>query len=284
VQDFSALSLRPPRLTEAQMWGATLFDQLVCRIEFKSLRYEGPYTPPSVRGTLVYPGNFGVIDWGGVAIDPVRQIAFANPDYFAFKSKLIPRQSVAGLGLQPHGRGGQGLDRKTGRFGGADVDDASQEGGANPMLGTPFAVDLEAFRSPIGLPCQDPPWGYVAGVDLKTAKVVWMHHNGTIRDNAPLPVPIAMGVPSLGGPILTAGGVAFMTSTLDDFLRAYDVTTGRQLGAWRLPAGAQATPISYRSPTSGRQFVLTVAGGHGSLGTRTGDYVIAYALPAPGVR
>jgi quinoprotein glucose dehydrogenase len=280
TQGFSALSFRPPPLREADMWGATMFDQLLCRIAFKSLRYEGAFTPPSLQGSLVYPGNFGVFDWGGIAVDPVRQVAFANPDYFAFISQLIPRAEIERMGRQPHGRGWHHLDRKVGMGEAADRDAKSQEGGANPMLGTPYAIDLQALRSPVGLPCQAPPWGYVAGVDINGAKIAWMHKNGTIRDNSPLPVPVKMGVPSLGGPIITAGGLAFMTSTLDYYLRAYDVTSGRQLGEWRLPAGAQSTPITYRA--DGRQFVITVAGGHNTLGADLGDYVIAYALPETG--
>jgi quinoprotein glucose dehydrogenase len=107
-----------------------------------------------------------------------------------------------------------------------------------------------------------------------------MHKNGTIQDVSPVPVPIRMGVPSLGGPIVTAGGVAFLTGTLDYYVRAYDAKTGRELWRDRLPAGAQATPMTYRGDKSGRQFLVVVAGGHGSLGTKAGDAVIAYALPA----
>ena len=136
------------------------------------------------------------------------------------------------------------------------------------------------FLGPLGIPCQAPPWGYVAGVDLVTGKVAYRHRNGTVRDESPLPLPFKMGVPSLGGPMMTAGGVAFMSSALDYYLRAYDVTTGRVLWRGRLPAGGQATPMTYRSPATGRQFVVVVAGGHNSLGTKLGDDIIAYALPA----
>jgi len=243
-----------------------MFDQLACRIRFKSLRYDGIFTPPSLQGSLVYPGNFGIIDWGGLAVDPVRQIAFANPDYFAFYSRLLPRTKP---GSEQAPSSGSDLQK-------------SNEGGSNPMFGTPYAVDMGPLVSPLGLPCQRPPWGYVAGIDLKAGTIAWMHRNGTIRDSSPVPLPFAMGVPSLGGPIMTAGGVAFLTSTLDYYARAYDVTTGRQLWQDRLPAGAQATPITYRSPASGRQFFLVVAGGHGSLGTKQGDAIIAYALPKQG--
>jgi quinoprotein glucose dehydrogenase len=260
TQPFSSVTLQPQPLSERDMWGATLFDQLWCRIQFKSLRWQGIFTPPSTQGSLVYPGNFGVFDWGGIAVDPAREIAFTNPDHFAFVSRLIPRATAA-----PDLNGGQ--------------QDGTAETAPNPMLGTPFAVHLEAFRSPLGLPCQAPPWGLVAGVDLVTGKVIWQHVNGTIRDNAPLPVPIRMGVPSLGGPLITAGGVGFLTSTLDYYIRAYDITTGRQLWEARLPAGGQSNPMTYRSAASGRQFIVTVDGGHGTLPTKAGDYVIAYALP-----
>jgi quinoprotein glucose dehydrogenase len=147
------------------------------------------------------------------------------------------------------------------------------------MTGTPFAVDLRPLLSPLGIPCQAPPWGYLAAVDLKTMQRVWMHKNGTIRDRAPFGIPLPLGVPSLGGPLSTGGGVAFLSGTLDDYLRAYDVRNGRQLWQSRLPAGGQATPMSYVSGRSGRQYVVVMAGGHGSLGTKMGDSLVAYALP-----
>lgn len=266
TQPRSSVSLAPQRLVrESDMWGATLFDQLACRIAFRRLRYDGPFTPPSLQGSLVFPGNFGVIDWGGVSVDPVRQVIFANPSYMAFVDRLITRDKDA-----PAAAGGPpgGSDRG-----------GSSEHGYNPNRGAPYAVSLNPFLSPLGLPCQAPPWGYVAGIDLVTGKTVYKHRNGTVRDESLVPLPFRMGVPSLGGPITTAGGVAFLTSTLDYYIRGYDLSTGREVWKARLPAGAQATPMTYRSEVSGRQFVVTVAGGHGSLGTREGDHVIAYALP-----
>ncbi len=109
-------------------------------------------------------------------------------------------------------------------------------------------------------------------------KIVWKHRDGTIRDLSPLPLPFEMGVPDLGGPIVTAGGVAFLSGTLDYFVRADDLTDGRQLWESRLPAGGQATPMTYRG-ADGRQYLLVAAGGHGSTHTKAGDSVIAYALP-----
>ena len=258
TQPFSELTFRPEaKLTGADMWGATIFDQLACRIMFHRLRYEGTFTPPSLQGTLVFPGNLGVFEWGGIAVDPVRQIAIANPMMVPFVSKLLPRG--ADNPAQPNKSLPPGA-----------------ENGVQPMFGSPYGVDLHAFLSPVGIPCLRPPWGYMAGIDLRTMKITWMHKNGTIRDSSPVPIPFKLGVPTLGGPLSTAGGVAFLTSTLDDYIRAYDVTDGRQLWEDRLPAGGQSTPMSYA--VEGKQYVVTAAGGHGSFGTKIGDYVIGYAL------
>jgi len=257
TQPFSALSYKPERrLAERDMWGTSPIDQMICRILFKGLRYDGIFTPPSEQGSLVYPGNYGVFDWGGVAVDPVRQVLIGNPNYMAFVSRLHRRDTI-------DVKGGSGTEQ-----------------GLQPMTGTPFAVDLHPLLSPFGVPCQAPPWGYMTAVDLTTMQKVWMRKNGTIRDSAPLPIPMPLGVPSLGGPMVTGGGVAFMSATLDYYLRAYDTRTGRKLWETRLPAGGQATPMSYVSDKTGRQYVVVMAGGHGSLGTRMGDSLMAFALPA----
>ena len=147
----SALSFDPPPLTGRDMWGATMFDQLACRIAFHRLRYEGRFTPPSTQGSLIYPGNFGVFNWGGVAVDPQRQIAFTTPD--------LPRLRVA-----------RWCRARTTRA--LMVQGGEPPKGSLPALnenfGAPFAVKLSPFISPLGLPCQAPPWGYVAGADLTT--------------------------------------------------------------------------------------------------------------------
>jgi quinoprotein glucose dehydrogenase len=253
TQPFSQASFMPlERVQGKDMWGATMLDQLLCRVDFAGMHYEGPFTPPTLEKTLVFPGNFGVMDWGGMAIDPVRKIAFAHPNYMAFVDQLTTNKP-------------EWSPRETNR-------------GLNPNKGAPFAAYLNPFLSKLGLPCQAPPWGYVAGMDLTTGKVVWKHKNGTIRDQSPLPLPFKLGVPTLGGPMVTGGGVAFLSSTLDYYVRGYDETTGRQLWQARLPAGGQATPMSYQG-ADGRQYVIVVAGGHGTLGTAQGDSVIAYALP-----
>lgn len=260
TQPRSALSFDPPPLSGREMWGVTVFDQLACRIQFHRLRYDGRFTPPTVQGSLIYPGNFGVFNWGGVAVDPQRQVAFTTPATLAFVSRLVPRPDDSALLVQGGEKPANGLPA------------------LNENFGAPYAVKLSPFTSPLGIPCQEPPWGMVAGADLTTGLVAWKHRNGTVRDLSPLALPFRMGVPSLGGPLMTAGGVAFLSGTLDNYVRAYEVSDGKVLWEGRLPAGGQATPMTYTGG-DGRQYLLVVAGGHGSTGTRAGDHVIAYALP-----
>ncbi|WP_419195801.1 glucose/quinate/shikimate family membrane-bound PQQ-dependent dehydrogenase [Ensifer adhaerens] len=255
TQPVSGLTFMPAPLREKDMWGVTLFDQLACRIEFRSLKYEGRYTPPSLEGTLVYPGNFGTFNWGSVAVDPERQVMFGMPTYLAFTSRLVPRDQVP-----PKGQ-----------------DEKGSEQGLNRNDGAPYGVFMGPFLGPLGIPCQAPPWGYVAGADLRAGKIAYKHKNGTVEDMTPLPLPFKVGVPGIGGPMITKGGVAFLGAAVDDYLRAYDLTTGRQLWEARLPAGGQSTPMSYA--VGDKQYVLIVAGGHGSVGTKPGDYIIAYTLP-----
>lgn len=259
TQPRSQLNLLPPPLTGRDMWGGTPVDQMLCRIKFNSLRYEGQYTPPSLQGSIVYPGNVGVFNWSGIAVDPVRQAIFTSPNYLAFVSRMIPREQVA------EGEG------------------SASEQGLQPNEGAPYAVEMGPLLSVLGIPCQAPPWGDVAGVDLAAQDgpdVVWRHRNGTTRDSMPfnIPLPLKVGVPALGGPVTTAGGVTFLSGTLDQYIRGYDITTGEELWKSRLPAGGQATPMTYQGQ-DGRQYLVVTAGGHGTFGTRMGDYVIAYALP-----
>ena len=261
TQPFSALTFLPEKnISETDMWGTTPFDQLACRIIFRQHRYEGPFTPQTVasgkiKGAIISPGPLGIFEWGGAAVDPGRQLLLLNPDYMGFLEKLVPR-------AQATAKGGTGTEM-----------------GLQPQTGTPFAVEIKPFLSPLGFPCQAPPWGYVAAVDLRTMKKVWMHKNGTTMDSAPVPIPLPLGVPSLGGMSTTGGGVAFLSSTLDYYIRGYDVRNGKVVWKARLPFGGQATPMSYVSDKTGKQYVVVMAGGHGSLGTKMGDTLIAYALP-----
>lgn len=256
TQPISDLTFRPAKLEEKDMWGLSIIDQMMCRIAFRQLRYDGQYTPPSVEGTLVYPGNFGTFNWGSVAVDPERLVMFGMPTYLAFTVQLVPREDIP--------------EKQEGETG--------SEQGLNRNEGSPYGVVMGPFLSPIGIPCQAPPWGTIAGTDLRTGEIAYQHRNGTVYDMTPLPLPFKVGVPGIGGPMITKGGVVFLGAAVDNYLRAYDLTTGDQLWEARLPAGGQATPMTY-ALEDGKQYVVMVAGGHGSVGTKAGDYVIAYRLP-----
>ena len=255
TQPTSALSFSPPPLREVDMWGVSLIDQALCRIRFHSLNYQGRYTPPSLKGSIIYPGNFGVFNWGSVAVDPERQVMFGMPTYLPFVSRLVKAAD-----MPPKEAGAKGSEQ-----------------GLNRNEGAPYGVYMGPFLSPLGIPCMAPPWGYVAAANLRNGQIIYRHRNGTVQDMTPLNLPFKLGVPGIGGPIITKGGVAFLAAAVDDYLRAYDLASGEELWTARLPAGGQSTPMTYLQ--DGRQYVVIVAGGHGSVGTRPGDAILAYRLP-----
>lgn len=261
TQPYSEFSYRPKQmLTGNKMWGATMFDQLICRVMFHRLRYEGPFTPPSEQGTLVFPGNLGMFEWGGISVNTDQQFAITNPMQLPFVSKLVPRGP--NNPIEPPAGGAKGT---------------GGESGIQPMYGLPYGVELNPFLSPFGLPCMQPAWGFISAVNLKDHKVIWKKRIGTIRDSSPLPLNFKVGTPMLGAPIITAGNVSFIAATLDNYLRAYSIRDGKLLWQARLPAGGQATPMTYE--VDGKQYVVINAGGHGSFGSTMGDYIIAYKLP-----
>jgi quinate dehydrogenase (quinone) len=250
-------------LTEAQMWGATPFDQLLCRIAFKKMRYDGLYTAPGTDVSLSFPGSLGGMNWGGLSTDPVHGFIFVNDMRLGLWIQMIPsaRQNLAVTG-------GEAIN--TGM-------------GAVPLQGTPYAVDKNRFLSAAGIPCQEPPYGTLTAIDLKTRQIAWQVPVGTVRDTGPLGIkmrlPIPIGMPTLGGTLSTQGGLVFIAGTQDYYLRAFDSATGEEAWKARLPVGSQGGPMTYQSPRSGRQFVVITAGGARQSPDR-GDYVIAYALPA----
>jgi quinoprotein glucose dehydrogenase len=252
TQPISKINFFPPRLTEAQMWGATPIDEMMCRIAFKSLRYEGPFTPPGLDTTLIFPGPVGGVDWGGVSVDDDDKIMLVNTNDIPVFDQLIPREKITNMDAQP-----------------------------KPAFKTPYVVRIGMFMGPLYLPCLQPPWGHLAAVDLKTGRTMWRRVIGTARDSGPLGThfgpPLLVGTPGQGGTLTTRGGITFIASTLDQYIRAFDVKTGRKLWEHRLPAGGQSTPMTYMA--GGKQYVVLTAGGHGLLGTRLGDATMAFALP-----
>jgi quinoprotein glucose dehydrogenase len=150
-----------------------------------------------------------------------------------------------------------------------------------PMYGTPYVGKVEPWLNPLGVPCNPPPWGTLTAIDLVTRQIVWQHPLGTTRDTGPFGthtnLPLPTGIFNIGGNLITRGGLVFIGATADNYLRAIDETTGEVVWKTRLPAGGQATPMSYA--VDGRQYVAIAAGGHGGLDTTSGDDVMVYALP-----
>jgi quinate dehydrogenase (quinone) len=253
--------IAPMVLREQDMWGATMFDQLACRIAFRRLHADGPYVKLTTEPTLIYPGYYGGMNWGGLAVDKRTNLLIVNDIRMPQVAWLVPQaQADAEYARLPKDAGWSRHLQK----------------------GTPFQAFKGSFNSPLGIPCHQPPWGSLTGVDLNTRTIRWQVPLGTVRDavvggiKATLPVPL--GMPSLAGPIATAGGLTFYAGTQDYYLRAFDSATGKEAWKARLPVGAQATPMTYLSPESGRQFVVISAGGARMTPDR-GDYVIGYALP-----
>lgn len=252
-------------LVEADMWGATPFDQLICRIGFKSMRYEGLFTAPDTDMSLSYPGSLGGMNWGGVSVDPNNDLLFVNDMRLGLWVQMMPQESGAAL---------------------SDGGEAPNAGmGQVPLGGTPYAVIKDRFLSPLGIPCQKPPYGTLTAIDLKDRQVAWQVPVGTVRDTGPLGMkmrlPIPVGLPTLGGTLATQGGLIFFAGTQDYYLRAWDAATGQEVWKSRLPVGSQGGPMSYKSPNTGRQYVVISAGGARQSPDR-GDYIIAYALPDEG--
>jgi quinoprotein glucose dehydrogenase len=227
----------------------------MCRIQFRQSRYEGIFTPPGVDPIIQMPGLTGVIDWGGVSIEADRNVLIANYMTLPWRGRLIPRSEV------------------------------SKEFSAAPLAslgtGTPYAWGFGPWLNRTGVPCSAPPWGSLAAIDLNTRRVLWDRPVGTGEDsgpfNVPSKLPLTIGVPSLSGTLTTRGGLTFLSGTADQYARAFDLATGKELWKARLPAGGQATPMTYMA--GGRQYILVTAGGNMLMRTKFGDYTIAYALP-----
>ena len=240
--------LVPQRLDPGDARGLTLIDRLLCRRQIARLRSEGLYTPPSLRGTIILPFTGGGVNWGGGAFDPQSGLFVVNTMSLAHVVRLIPRPDYAAA-------------RKAAP--GAEI---------GRGLGTPYAAERTLLTSSLGVPCNPPPWGTLAAIDLADGSIRWQVPLGAMA------LRLIRGLPNLGGPIVTAGGLVFIAASTDDKLRAFDLATGAELWQASLPAGGQATPMTYVA--GGRQFVVVAAGGHARMGTRLGDAVVAFALPA----
>jgi len=265
TQPFNAVlpPLSPQRLTPAEAFGATDGDRAACRARIEGLRNEGPFTPPSERGTLVYPSSIGGAHWGGVTYDPARQIVVVPVNRIPIEVKLIPRASY---------------DRH------AVTDAAETRGPAaqyTDMRGTPYVMRRQFMFGPGGAPCSPPPFGSLVAIDLNTGTKKWDVPLGSLGPLLPPGVDsaqaAALGSVNLGGAITTAGGVVFIGAALDRSLHAFDIETGRELWRGSLPAAAKATPMTFRGPHDGHQYVVVAAGGDGEL-FGWSDAIVAFRL------
>src|SRR6476469_9188322 len=253
TQPFSTISLVPEKFGPEDAWGPTPADSTWCADKIRSSRSEGIFTPPSLQGTVVVPGNVGGVNWGGAAYDPERHLMIANTNRLVAWVRMIPRGEY-------HAEMGKPQDNRIyGEFGDQEP--------------SHYGIYRTFLFSPSKAPCNAPPWGATVAVDLLSGKKVWETPLGTMVPGK------TTGSPNLGGPMVTAGGLVFTSATIDPVLRAFDSETGKELWRYELPAGGQATPMSYT--VRGTQYVVIAAGGHGKLGTPQGEYVLAFALKAP---
>ncbi len=262
--------VRPPPLvphefTAADFWGMTPWDLSACRKAYGGYRYGGIFMPPSLEGSIIWPSSAGGVNWGGVAVDPEARVLVTNVLRLGHYAQLIPAEQVAGV-----------KDSAAENMLGAPV----------RLLGTPYALKQGALLSPANqMPCTAPPYAELVAVDLQAGEILWRSTLGVWDHTLPppivapysLPLPLRWGTPGFGGPMLTAGGLAFIGATGDDRFRAFDLASGRELWAHALPTGAYAVPMSYES--GGRQFVVVASGGHPFVYQKPGDQITAFALP-----
>lgn len=249
TQPFAALPEPFSRqaLTEEQLWGLTPLDRAWCRREFRKLRYEGPFTPPSEQGSLTFP--FGGGNWGGVAFDPNTNLLIAKGQNLASRVTLVPKTAP--------GAAKRGMD----------------------LVGTPYRVEVGLFLSPLGVPCTPPPFGTVSAIDMDTGKLRWQVPLGQSRYRGiTAPAWFGWGSPNIGGPMVTGGGLVFIAAALDARLRALDVRSGKTLWQAPLAAPGMSVPMTYLA--RGRQFVVIAAGGNSRASEEISDALMAFALPA----
>lgn len=251
--------LVPQKITAEDAWGLTPAGREQCRAAISAFRSEGIFTPPSLQGSVMFPGDIGGMNWSGVSFDARRGLIIANTNRLARVVTLIPRE---------------GMDRaklSAAREAYPDSEYSSQRG-------TPYLMRREWLLGATSLPCNAPPWGTLAAIDTSSGAVRWEIPLGTMPELARFPAASEWGSLNLGGSIVTAGGLVFIAAARDNYLRAFDVETGKELWKATLPAGGQATPMTYQLNKKGKQYVVIAAGGHGGLATTLGDYVVAFTL------
>lgn len=255
---------RPPVLvrntiTPDDAWGFTFLDRDACKKKIASMRHGSQYEPIMTTGTILFPQPGGGSNWGGGAFDPGRNLLVTPVSQIPYYVKLIPKAEV-------------------------DPEYAKRPEAGAPMQGpgyiggTPYGVKQGPLMSPSFTPCTAPPWNMLVAVDMAAGEIKWKIPFGKLDKLMPVPIPLNLGAPSAGGPIITAGGLIFIGATPDNRLHAYDIDSGELLWEERAPTSAMSTPMTYEA--DGRQYVVFAAGGHSWYDAKgVDDYVLAYALP-----
>ena len=248
-------ALVPQKLAIEEAWALSDTEKQACLVRLRTLRNEGIFTPPSLRGTLVIPGNVGGMNWSGYAFDPTRNLLVANVNNLPASVKLIPRAEYE------------------------DVKHRTEPGEYAAQEGCPYGLVRNFLQAASNLPCCPPPWGLLTAVDLSKGEIRWQVPLGNMSALSASHPDVPDGSISLGGPVVTAGGLIFIAGTLDPFIRAFDIENGKELWKANLPASGAATPMTYQID-KGRQFVVIAAGGHAKVSEEPqSDAVIAFALP-----
>ena len=252
----------PPPLLEPlpadfEPWGESDEARAWAKSARAEYRYDGPFTPPSRSGSIQFPSTSGGTNWGGVTYDPSRGLLLANMNRVALIVQIIPRDEFRELNKQ----------------------DTLFRGETSQQVGTDYVLHRFMFRRPDGLPATPPPWGVLVAANIPAGEIAWTRPLGFLGEKGGEGEKSEWGAYMVGGAITTASGLTFVAATVDGYFRAFDTETGELRWESKLPAGGQATPMTYRSREGGRQFVTICAGGHGKLGTSQGDYVVTYALP-----
>jgi quinoprotein glucose dehydrogenase len=222
-----------------------MLQRMACQSRFNELRFDGVFTPPTLKGSLQFPSPIGGINWGSVSIDEENQILVTNLSVQGLEIKLVPRAE---------------FDQGGSNFNGVL--------GHESMEGTPYGIKREPFAGAMSLPCVPSPWGKIVAIDLKTGQVLWEKPLGSAYGYD--------GLPNMGGSLITAGGLIFIGAAIDSKFRAFDIRDGRELWSQALKYGGQATPMTYRY--QGKQYVVIADGGHGGLNTKIGDRIVAFTL------
>jgi quinoprotein glucose dehydrogenase len=246
----------PQKLSANDAWCITAEDREFCRDRIARMRNDGLFTPPSLRGTLSIPGNVGGMNWSGYAYDAQHSLLIVNTNNLPAKMRVVPAEKYWD-----------------------EVDNKTEDGQYTQQAGGPFGLFRTLlFAKAHHLPCVPPPWGTLTAVDMVSVTIRWQVPLGSLAPDKPV---VPVGAPSLGGPIVTAGGLVFIAGTMiDSSLRAFDVGTGKEIWKAQLPTSGGATPMTYQTQKSGKQFVVIAAGGHGTVTEEPqSDSIVAFTLP-----